>query len=57
MALRVSAHHLEGVPALFRRAGKLDIPKKLSGKEKKLYDELVKESKLDIKPQNRGFFS
>ena len=36
---------------------KVDIPKKLSGKEKKLYDELVKESKLDIKPQNRGFFS
>ena len=36
---------------------KVDIPKKLSGKEKKLYDELVRESKLDIKPQNKGFFS
>lgn len=35
---------------------KIDIPKKLSGKEKKLYDELVKESKLDIKPQSKGFF-
>lgn len=36
---------------------KIDIPKKLSGKEKKLYDELVKESKLDIKSQSKGFFS
>lgn len=35
---------------------KVGIPKKLSGKEKKLYDELVKESKLDIKPQSKGFF-
>lgn len=35
---------------------KIDIPKKLSSKEKKLYDELVKESKLDINPQNKGFF-
>ena len=35
---------------------KVDIPKKLSGKEKKLYDELVKEAKLNIKPQNKGFF-
>lgn len=36
---------------------KVDIPKKLSGKEKKLYDELAKESKLNIRPQNKGFFS
>ncbi|MBU0706471.1 molecular chaperone DnaJ [Patescibacteria group bacterium] len=36
---------------------RIDIPKKLSGKEKKLYDELVKESMLDIKPQSKGFFS
>ena len=36
---------------------KVDIPKKLSGKEKKLYDELVREAKLDIKPQSRGIFS
>ena len=35
---------------------KIDIPKKLSGKEKKLYDELVKEARLDIDPQNKGFF-
>jgi len=35
---------------------KVDIPKKLSGKEKKLYDELVKESKLNIKPQSKGLF-
>ncbi len=36
---------------------KIDIPKKLSSKEKKLYDDLVKESQLDIKPQSKGFFS
>lgn len=35
---------------------KVDIPKKLSKKEKQLYEELVKESKLNIKPQNKGFF-
>lgn len=35
---------------------KVDIPKKLSGKEKKLYDELVQESRLNIKPQSKGFF-
>ncbi len=36
---------------------KIKIPKKLSNKEKKLYDELVKESKLNIKAQNKGFFA
>jgi len=35
---------------------KIDIPKKLSRKEKQLYEELVKESKLNIRPQNRGIF-
>jgi molecular chaperone DnaJ len=35
---------------------KVDIPKKLSSSEKKLYDELVKEAKLEIKPQSKGFF-
>jgi molecular chaperone DnaJ len=35
---------------------KVDIPKKLSRKEKQLYEELAKESKLDIKPQNKGLF-
>lgn len=35
---------------------KIDIPKKLSSKEKKLYDELVRESKLNISPQSKGFF-
>jgi len=35
---------------------KVEIPRKLSGKEKKLYDELVEETKLDIKPQNKGLF-
>ena len=35
---------------------KVDVPKKLSRKEKQLYEELIKESKLDIKPQNKGFF-
>jgi len=35
---------------------KVDIPKKLSKKEKQLYEELIKESKLSIKPQNRGIF-
>lgn len=34
----------------------VEIPKKLSGKEKKLYDELAKEAKLDIRPQSKGFF-
>jgi len=34
----------------------VDIPKKLSGKEKKLYEELAKEAKLDIDPQNKGIF-
>ena len=34
----------------------VDIPKKLSKKEKGLYEELTKESKLNIKPQNRGIF-
>ncbi len=34
----------------------VDIPAKLSGKEKKLYEQLVEESKLDIKPQNKGIF-
>ena len=35
---------------------KVNVPKKLSGKEKKLYDELVKEAKMNIKPQSKGFF-
>ena len=34
----------------------VDIPKKVSGKEKKLYEELAKEAKLDIDPQNKGLF-
>ena len=34
----------------------VDIPKKVSGKEKKLYEELAKEAKLDIEPQNKGIF-
>lgn len=34
----------------------VDIPKKLSKKEKELYEELAKESKLNIKPQNKGLF-
>jgi len=34
----------------------IDIPKKLSGNEKKLYSELVKETKLNIKPQHKGIF-
>lgn len=35
---------------------KVDIPTKLSKKEKALYEDLVKESKLNIKPQSRGIF-
>lgn len=35
----------------------VDVPKKLSKKEKELYEELAKESGMDIKPQNRGLFS
>ena len=35
---------------------KIDIPKKLSANEKKLYSELVKEAKLNIKPQHKGLF-
>jgi len=34
----------------------IDIPKKLSKKEKDLYEELINESKLDIKAQNKGIF-
>jgi molecular chaperone DnaJ len=34
----------------------VDIPKKVSGKERKLYEELSKEAKLDIEPQNKGLF-
>ena len=34
----------------------VDIPSKLSKNERKLYEELVKESKLDIKPQSKGIF-
>lgn len=34
----------------------VDTPKKLSKKEKELYEELVKEAKLDIKPQPKGLF-
>lgn len=34
----------------------VEIPKKVSGKEKKLYEELAKEAKLDIVPQNKGIF-
>jgi len=35
----------------------VEMPKKLSGKEKKLYDELVQEAGLSLKPQSRGLFS
>lgn len=35
----------------------IDIPTKLNRKEKELYEELAKESKLDIKPQSKGLFS
>ena len=34
----------------------VDVPKKLSKKERELYEELVKESKLNIKPQSKGLF-
>ena len=34
----------------------VDIPKKLTGKEKELYKELIKLSGLKITPQNRGIF-
>ena len=34
----------------------VDVPKKLSKKERELYDQLVKESKLNIKPQSKGLF-
>ena len=34
----------------------VEIPKKVSGKEKKLYEELAKEAKIDIAPQNKGIF-
>jgi len=34
----------------------IDIPKKLSKKEKDLYEQLAKEAKLNIKPQPRGIF-
>ena len=34
----------------------IDIPKKLSKKEKELYEHLAKEAKLNIKPQPSGIF-
>ena len=34
----------------------IEIPNKLSKREKELYEELTKESKLNIKPQSKGFF-
>jgi len=34
----------------------IDVPKKLSRKERELYEELTKEAKLDIKPQSKGLF-
>ncbi|MCK5613774.1 molecular chaperone DnaJ [Candidatus Pacearchaeota archaeon] len=34
----------------------VDIPTKVSKKEKELYEELAKESNLNIKPQNKGLF-
>lgn len=34
----------------------VEIPQKLSRKEKELYEALAQESGLDIKPQNRGLF-
>ncbi|MFC1733422.1 molecular chaperone DnaJ [candidate division KSB1 bacterium] len=34
----------------------VEVPTKLSKKERELYDELVKEAKLNIKPQNKGLF-
>ena len=35
---------------------RIDIPKKLSASEKKLYSELAKEAKLNVKPQQKGIF-
>jgi len=35
---------------------KVDIPQKLSKKERKLYEELIAETNLDIKPQSKGIF-
>lgn len=35
---------------------KVDIPKKLSKKERILYEQLVDESKIEIKPQSKGIF-
>jgi molecular chaperone DnaJ len=34
----------------------VDVPKKLGRREKELYEELAKESGLDIKPQSKGIF-
>lgn len=34
----------------------VNIPKKLSRREKELYEELAKEAKLNVKPQPRGIF-
>ena len=34
----------------------IDVPQKLSKREKELYEELAKESGLDIKPQSKGIF-
>lgn len=34
----------------------VNIPQKISKKEKNLYEELAKEAKLDIKPQSKGLF-
>jgi len=53
----------KGMPALNRNENgdhflriKIEIPKKLSTKEKELYAELVKESGLSIDPEEKGFF-
>jgi len=35
----------------------VDIPKKLSGQERKQYEELVKLARMDIKAQKKGLFS
>lgn len=35
----------------------VDVPKKLSKKEKEMYENLANESKLNIKPQGKGIFS
>ena len=34
----------------------VDVPKKLSKKEREFYEALAKESKIDIKPQSKGLF-